>query len=334
MTCFRSVLLLVALAANCLAFAQSDLAKVHLLSRITTQLPHFSSIRVIGDLDVEIIGGKSRSTVASPRVYRPVYTKLVSDTLYLCANVDCVRRDVAKLVGWKKAKKNSLLLVQTNELSKIDYRGTGELTGINLRSHGLSLFIDNNGKTVLKGAKLPLRDLQSYGKGEVKINSVLTPNLNVNIAGRSKVTLSGIAGLSELTYGGNGNLYMLWLNSCHIAIHGHGHAQAFIAGVAGKLDIELSRQAYLDAKYLRAQDIDIKTQETSRADIWARGTLTALASEQSNIYYYRLPSVLNDYRAGSGAILPMIGLNVVDVACHAKPLYSLARCPAPPRCRG
>ncbi len=322
--CVRWLVLLLSVASIHCASAQP----LSPAARQTTALAPFSALRIVGDLDVEIVGGKRRHTLAIPQLQRPVYAKVSNHTLYLCANPECTRKEIGKFLGWPQAQRNSLVLVYMDDLSYLYYSGKGALTGINLKSDGLTLALENQGATVLEGMQLPLHHLYSHGSGDVKISSVATPSMDIELGGHSHVRLSGVSRLDHLSYHGEGRLYMNWLDSCRLQISGYGNAQAYLAGVVQDMHVVLTQHALLDARYLRAQDIAVNTRGSARADVWARGSLTALAGEQSNIYYYRLPDLLNDYQRGNGAVLPMMGLDLAVMrfpsAVHI-PLVASAR---------
>ncbi len=288
----------------------------------------FDSIEAYGDLDLVLIGGnRANSLQYTDASNQPLFAKLIGKTLSLCRGRYCDQRKLcANCHCPSLAGKRAVAVIHVKDLEHFTFVGKGKVVGNNLYSKSLAIHVTNCGLTRLSGNHLHVTSLHADGAGRVELANVTTPKMVAEIEGQAKVYLTGISDIKDLTMKGHGYLNMLWLNSCHLHVHGSENGEAFLAGRADQVYADLKDNAFLDARFLRANAAYINTAGTSRADIWPINSLSALADERSNIYYYHEPKVIvGNYMKQNGAVLSMV--NVDNFYCRGFPgLYRHPAC--------
>jgi ABC-type transporter Mla MlaB component len=194
--------------------------------------------------------------------------------------------------------------INTPTLRAFSYAGTGIVTGEHLQSKHLDLWIANTGKTMLHG-DLNLNHLTALSSGFTQVSGIHSHNLSVDLAELARVQLVGIAGLRHLTMHGQGWLSAYWIKSDNLTIEANNSATLQLAGIAKHVDIELRDHAHFNGRYLRGQDVFVKTHDHAQADMMVMKREHALALDQSNIYEYNTPSMDTGFMAEAGSILPM-----------------------------
>ena len=84
---------------------------------------------------------------------------------------------------------------------------------------------------------------------------------------------------------------------------GPNSGEVLLAGVAELLDAQISGNFQLKAKYLRAEKAYINARQHARADVYVKDSLSALASDNSNVYYYRRPRLIGQYMRQAGSVM-------------------------------
>lgn len=261
-------------------------------------LPPINSIVVKGNFDLEIIGNSTEHDV-----------RIIGDN----EDVNKVVAEVAdgRLILKGNTFGNVLAIVRTNNIDKIHYIGSGNITTTDLNHDGLDIEVDTQGDVNITGNKLYLRQLTTLGSGNVKITNIKSQSLVVNSKGSGDVSLDGQANLRQLHYSGDGNLSLYWVDSPFLELNANGDGLIRLAGVVGRLDAEIKGAAQVDAKNLRAKDAFVKTQDTARADVWVSNNLHTLAAGQSNIFYYVDPNFIAPEMQGNGSVLRMVDVGKV-----------------------
>lgn len=194
--------------------------------------------------------------------------------------------------------------IYTRSLNSLRYTGLGQITGTNIHSSLLDLFITNPGQTILRGS-MNIGVLEVNGGGYVEISDVNSRNLHVRLKGNPRVKLTGIERLATLDVAGNGSLSMYWVNSDGLIVRAGDHAFIQLAGIVNKLDVCLQDFARFNGRYLRAKRAFIKTFGHSVAEISSVDRQHTLASDSSDIYFYNIPVMRTDFMAFDGSVLDM-----------------------------
>ena len=108
----------------------------------------------------------------------------------------------------------------------------------------------------------------------------------------------------------DGWLSMYWIKSKMLIVRGRGAAFIQLAGVADRLDVELWGKAQFHGRYLRANNAFVKTHNQSLAEIAAVNKQHTLASDNSDIHFFNIPSMKTDFMAFNGAVLDMRDWNM------------------------
>ncbi|KTC88035.1 MULTISPECIES: GIN domain-containing protein [Legionella] len=194
--------------------------------------------------------------------------------------------------------------IHANVLKGFSYEGEGTIVGNNIHSGFLELSIDNSGDTTL-GGYIVLRKLKASGGGNIQISGVNTQYLQLDIINKTKVQLSGVISLSRINLADNSLLCMYWVKSPLLSICQRGKSLVQLAGTVDKLDVELWDSAHFNGRYLRAKNAFVKTHDRSVADIMAIKHQHTLATDSSDIYFYKVPKTSADFMAYAGSVLDM-----------------------------
>lgn len=207
------------------------------------------------------------------------------------------------------AKTNSVLTinVHSSNIKNINYSGTGKISGINLQGN-LNLTSSGSGSITLKGNNLDLGYLTATGSGAISIEGMRSRLLDVKDSGSGEISLNGSAVLRSIDYRGTGLLKIYWINSSDVKVYGSGSGLIYLAGIADLFDATINKNTLLNAKYLRANRVFINTAADSRAQVWAKDNLNALATDKSVIQYYYDSKFFTGYMKPPALVLRMTGI--------------------------
>lgn len=199
------------------------------------------------------------------------------------------------------------VILRTRRLHEFHYKGHGDIDVTGLHNELDKVSIDTVGKFRLHG-RINLHQLALRGKGSGTIDRVNSHGLDVKMDGQMRVTIKGIADISKLDMSGKTYLNMHWVDSPHLTITARDEACIELAGIATRISARVYDKAQYDGKYLRAQNVFVRTYSHARADIQVVEQQHTFASGQSNIYFHSLPEVATDYMVKVGSVLNMIDI--------------------------
>lgn len=155
-----------------------------------------------------------------------------------------------------------------------------------------------------------VQNLTLQGNGTYIISGIGSQGLNLNVSGNGTFNMTGgNVVLYQLDVGGNTQLNLYWVNTNNLIVHAGGGSKINLAGVATNLEVTLSGDAVLNAKYLRSQMAYVKTRDYSCAWVYVSQALNAYAKDYSDIYYYPDPLINGPfYVRDHGSIMRMAGL--------------------------
>lgn len=265
----------------------------------TRSLPAFNRVVVNGGINVKLYTGASHSYVVlrgDPRDLVQILTRVNNNTLMV-------------LPGGGFPKFGAVLVeIHTRYLNAFTYKGGGSIEGPNINSGLLDLSISNAGRTRL-GGNIHLRKLEVDGPGYTEIHGVNTNGLQLSLSGKARVQLVGVANIANLDLSGDGWFGLYWVKSNSLTIRARGHTVVQLAGIANKLDVELWDYARFNGRYLRAKTTFAKTHNHSVAEITVIDKQHTLATDASDIYFYKIPEMKSNFMAYNGAVLDMRGWN-------------------------
>ncbi|MEE9451751.1 MAG: DUF2807 domain-containing protein [Gammaproteobacteria bacterium] len=254
----------------------------------------FNVVRASGDVNIHIIsdpGNYAVRLIGGEKESAEVEVRVLDNVLY-------VHRDPSK------SDQEPLAEIYVDSLYQLDYTGDANVFAGNLDSALLDVTVDTQGTVSLAG-KIGLRELSVQGSGKVDIDGIVSRELAVTLEGSAKVVLHGHADLETLDYTGSGEIIFPTVNSTELDINGSGSAYVELGGKVNKLNVKLNDSALFNGKSLVAQQANIKTYQQSLAEIHVVGAQEALASDESNIYYYQEPKFKANYMAEDGSVLYM-----------------------------
>ncbi len=194
--------------------------------------------------------------------------------------------------------------VYSHYLVSFTFKGKGTISGKQLYSRSLDLYIKNKGKTQLDG-QIALNHATFISSGYTQIQGIHSHNLQLNLAGTTHVQLSGITDLTTLTMKGQSWLSLYWVKSHKLKAQLKENARAQLAGVVAVLDLKVCDSARFNGRYLRANEAFVKTFNQAEADISVLYAQHTIAHDASNIYYYKLPDMKTDFMVENGSVLDM-----------------------------
>lgn len=264
-------------------------------------MSEFNRIDVRGTMDIRLRTGYQHPSVilrGNPVDLAKIKTVVGNDTLVIIPE-----KGVTEAISVE---------VRAHYLNGFAYQGKGSITGSNIHSGLLDLNIDNPGDTTL-GGSIVLKKLKASGGGNIQLSGISSQSLQLDISGKTKVLLSGVMNMSNLDLKGDGWLSMYWIKSTYLSFCGRGRVNVQLAGVVDKLDVELWGNSHFHGRYLRAMNAFVKTHDRSIAEITAVKHQHTLATDASDIYYYKIPNTKADFMAYQGAVLDMRDWNRNDL---------------------
>jgi hypothetical protein len=165
-----------------------------------------------------------------------------------------------------------------------------------IRHHTLYLVYGNYPSNV--SARVPLRV-------DLKLS---TPLNQIMIKGDGKTHLSGDLILTQLAVGNNALLYAYWIDSTNIHIFAGDNAKVFLGGVATNVDIIARNRANIDARFLRADNAFVRTQDGANVAVKVKNSLSTLSTGASTVYYYGDSNLNIHYLGNHGSALRMTGI--------------------------
>lgn len=137
-----------------------------------------------------------------------------------------------------------------------------------------------------------LKRLIVNGSVNVTGDQVHSDGLSIISLGSGNIQLRGMMKVDQITQRGANYIALNWVNTTILTIDSKGRGKVFLAGLAQRIYARLRGAAILEAKYLRAKSIQIKTENHSVAYVMPLISLRAFALDKSNIYYYSNPKSL------------------------------------------
>ena len=272
-------------------------------SRQYRQVPQFSQVDAEGRININLHTGYKQPQVilrGDPRDLALVQTHVSGTTLYL-------------IVGKGAPKYGEINAEVSGQfLNRLSYKGAGYISGSQLHTSFLELYLANQGTTSL-GGTIGLQRLEVYGRGMTQISGITSHDLQIRLKGKPKVKLSGFVSLSKLNIDGDGWLSLYWIKSSNLTIRSKHAAKIQLAGTVNRLDVELWGLSQFKGRYLRAQRSFVKTHDKSVAEISSVNHQSNLATGASDIYYYNLPNTRADFMANAGSVLDMRGWGQPDL---------------------
>ena len=119
------------------------------------------------------------------------------------------------------------------------------------------------------------------------------------------VDLHGMLSMRSIDQCSTGTINIDWVQGPHVKVTSSGSGVVKLAGSVDVLDLTALGNAHVDAKYLRSQNVMVKTTGVSDAAVTPINSLNAFAHDRSNIYYYKRPKHMEPRTFAHGNVLQM-----------------------------
>lgn len=306
---YGSLILMAFLLASCAhhGVKRTPVAVQPTIYKSTTQykpVPGFSQVEAQGQINVTLHTGYRKPQVVlrgDPRDLEQVKVFVSLNTLHVVLGKGFPHHGAVHAD------------IQGPYLARFSFKGEGTITGSQLRTGSLDLFIANTGTTRL-GGSIGLHQLVVSGNGFTEVSGVNSSDVKITfLQGSPKVQLSGVANITTLNMKSDAWFSMYWLKSDSLTIRAKDRARIQLAGTANRLDVELWGRAHFKGRYLRAQRSFVRTHGHSIAEISSVNHQSTLATDASDIFYYNLPNTREDFMAYDGSVLDMREWDRVDL---------------------
>lgn len=278
----------------------TQIPAVHLI-RKNLSVASFSELVIQGPVNVNIDATpKNSSSVPAlqifgdPKTVSEVTWKLKDHTLYFGTKWDY------------SPHPGNLLTIKVNilpsQLQKIQFNSNGRLWGKGL-SGSLVLISKGNGCINFCTNNLNLKLLVMDGKANINLHHIKSTHLIIQGKNDGNIKIRGDIGLQAINLTGKGNLMIHWVDSAYLKIRASNAEKIFLAGISKEIDIHLTQKANLSAKQLRANNGFVETQNQAHTEITVKNRLSALANDESTIYYSTPVDFISAYTQGTGLIL-------------------------------
>lgn len=270
------------------------------LVRKNVAVQAFSALAIQGPVNVTIDTSQTNPSIpplqifGDPKTVSAVTWKIKNHTLYLDTK-------------WTyRPHRGDQLTIKVNttpsQLNRIDFNSNGRLVGKGLTG-SLSLISRGNGSIKLCTNKLDLKSLVTQGESDISLYHINSTDLSIQGKNSGKIKIEGDVVLHAINLTGNGTLMVHWVNSPYLQINAAGKEKIFLAGITKTFDAHLSEKSQLFAKHLRAENGFVETKNQASAKVSVKQKLSALAQDNSTIYYSKPVEFLNTFAKNTGLVL-------------------------------
>lgn len=170
-----------------------------------------------------------------------------------------------------------------------------------------TLYISSNKKSAkITIAIKSLADIHTYNHASITSKQFNNHSeMNIEADNFSSIKLAGNFTINHITQKSIRPINVAWVKSHELSIDGYNSGRVTLSGSANHLYAKLHNNSQLNAEYLRAQNVTIKTNEYATAKVTAINLLSAFAHDNSNIYYYKQPKNITRVSTGAANILQL-----------------------------
>lgn len=311
---------------------------------MNVRVPDFDKIIVNGSFQVQIVGGQAHNSLyvlGSNPLARQVSVRVCNGTLYL------IQPTTPATIHYK-----TIVRIGVRDLKSITQLGCGDIYGRYICSSGLSIFSAGMGNIIMSGS-MNLTRIKQIGTGKITLLGVNAPCFDLTVLGNGHVNIEGRVGVKSIIHRGNGlvnilgadtnqlciltsgcgittvvgtanlkkvisintsRVYLYWVNSPETWVYAADQARIHLAGKTHVLHINLKNMAEFKGQFLQSDEIFVRTDNFSHANLATHYQLFAEAKSHSSIYYFGHPSQFSRFTSGLGIIIP-----VPEVPCPCSP---------------
>lgn len=148
-----------------------------------------------------------------------------------------------------------------------------------------------------------LRYLELRGNIALVANNLHAKHLVINSHTDGDVRINGSLDLENVWHDGHGDITLQNVTGNHIKITNHGQGKVKLAGVAKILNAKAYGNSTIDARFLRARNGLAQAAGRAHIHITAVNSLSAFASDHSEIDYYKKPKHLTHHTVGKNSLV-------------------------------
>jgi len=148
----------------------------------------------------------------------------------------------------------------------------------------------------------PLTSLYVSGSANVQGTGIQSHQLQIIARDNAVVYLRGKLDVLQIQNNSKGNMDLEQIHSPYLNLINQGSGRTKLAGDVDNFSAQLTHSAVVDARGLNAKEIHARTQDQALIHVSPISALYAFAYSQSNIYYYRIPNnlmVFNTHSSGN-----------------------------------
>jgi len=261
----------------------------------TQRLSNYNLVKVVGRMNVELHTGYAKPELrlkGDPRDLAYILIEKIDHKLVLTLPAAYPQHGPVSVD------------LRLQYLNSFQYRGEGTIRGEHLNSGLLDVDIINIGETRL-GGHLVMHRIILGGPSNTVISGISSPDLDIRLLGKARLSLDGKVKLSNVVVNGDGWLSMYWVKSDNLYIRASKKSFLQLAGIANKLDIELWGRSRFNGRYLRVSRLFVKTHDHAVAEVSALDRQHALANDASDIRFYNRATMQTNFMGANGAVLDM-----------------------------
>jgi hypothetical protein len=309
------------------------------ISTMMVQVPDFTSIKVLGDFQVQIFGTYGHDSVY---VYGP--NDGVRD---VAVQVRGTTLCIEQIKGASRNVKNVIVRIGMNSVFAITHLGgAATIEGIKLQSNALDIKATPavTGNMYLAG-NVNLRQVNNAGSGTISVFGANASGLSISATGRGGVNASGNINLHSINHRGSNNIniiganssspvkiyaegsgkigingrvnireiiakghtcvYAYPVNSNYIYAYAYDSARIGLGGTTGDLFVDTSGSSRFWGRHLCAQNAYVRAHDRSHVNVSASNKIFASATQRSSVYFFGSPDHMSQFVSGNGVVIPV-----------------------------
>lgn len=191
------------------------------------QVSDFQNIQLLGSIDaIYVQGEQSRIEIYGPDNIVPlIETDINNGTLTI------KYKDNTAILNAKKVE----VKVTTNNLSKLNINGSGDITlpnGIKQAS-GLEMLVNGSGNISGKGIEVKKLSVNINGSGDASLQDIKSERFSGKILGSGNIDLSGVTGNADYEIAGSGDINAAKLQTINVKATtlGSGDISCYATGI-------------------------------------------------------------------------------------------------------
>ena len=198
------------------------------------------------------------------------------------------------------------ILLKTDRLDYLRYKGTASLTMSGIRSPHFEMDLNTEAKVNITNVNaLHLVRLTLNGSGEICIDKLNSQHINIDSQGADHLKIIGNFALDKLRFGGKSDSHLMGVHSDQLTIIGDGSGQATLTGHANQLKAILHDDIQLNLKKLPVNKSFVESRDFAHIALYSLDEQNILTRDHSHVYYFNRPILQGIHRTEEGDVIYM-----------------------------